>query len=213
MTGTKKPIAVALIEDDKGIRETLALLLENTPGFRCLGAFATGEEALAQLPELSAEVVLVDINLPGLSGIEVVAALKPRYPAMQFLVLTVYEDSAKIFQALAAGASGYLLKRVPSQQLLDAIREVRAGGAPMSSSIARQVVQSFHRMGKAKQEQENLSPRESEILQLLVDGFLYMEIADKLGIGRETVRTHISRIYEKLHVRTRTEAVVKHLRQ
>jgi DNA-binding NarL/FixJ family response regulator len=132
---------------------------------------------------------------------------------MHFLVLTVYEDSDKIFQALAAGASGYLLKRVQPTKLLEAIREVREGGSPMSSSIARQVVQSFHRMGEAKKESENLSSRELEILQLLTDGYLYKEIADKLNIGRETVRTYVRRIYEKLHVRTRTEAVVKHLRQ
>lgn len=205
-------ITVAVVEDDQGIRETLVRLLDGAPGFRCLGAFSTGEEALQRLPKLHPAVVLVDINLPKMSGIDLVAALKAGETAMQFLVLTVYEDSAKIFQALAAGASGYLLKRVPPAKLLEAIREVREGGSPMSSSIARQVVQSFHRMGAAKRESDNLSPREQEILQLLVDGFLYKEIAEKLNIGRETVRTYIRRIYEKLHVRTRTEAVVKHLR-
>jgi len=205
-------ITVAVVEDDQGIRETLVRLLDGTPGFRCLGAFSTGEEALQRLPKLNPAVVLVDINLPKMSGIDLVAALKAGETTMQFLVLTVYEDSAKIFQALAAGASGYLLKRVPPAKLLEAIREVREGGSPMSSSIARQVVQSFHRMGAAKRESDNLSPREQEILQLLVDGFLYKEIAEKLNIGRETVRTYIRRIYEKLHVRTRTEAVVKHLR-
>lgn len=210
---SKQNIAVAIIEDDQGIRETLLRLLEGTSGFHCVGVFSTGEEALRRLPKLNPDVVLVDINLPKLSGIGVVAALKPSVPAMQFLVLTVYEDSAKIFQALAAGASGYLLKRVPPDQLIEAIREVHAGGSPMTSSIARQVVQSFHRMGQAQQESENLSPREQEILDLLVDGYLYKEIADKLSIGRETVRTHIRRIYDKLHVRTRTEAVVKHLRR
>lgn len=205
-------ITVAIVEDDQGIRETLVRLLDGTPGFRCVGAFATGEEALQRLPKLSPAVVLVDINLPKMSGIDLVAALKAAETKIQFLVLTVYEDSAKIFQALAAGASGYLLKRVPPAKLLEAIREVREGGSPMSGSIARQVVQSFHRMGAAKKESDNLSPREQEILQLLVDGFLYKEIAEKLNIGRETVRTYIRRIYEKLHVRTRTEAVVKHLR-
>jgi len=205
-------ISVAIVEDDQGIRDTLVRLLDGAPGFRCLGAFATGEEALQRLPKLNPAVVLVDINLPKMSGIDLVAALKAGETTMQFLVLTVYEDSAKIFQALAAGASGYLLKRVPPAKLLEAIREVREGGSPMSSSIARQVVQSFHRMGAAKRESDNLSPREQEILQLLVDGFLYKEIAEKLNIGRETVRTYIRRIYEKLHVRTRTEAVVKHLR-
>ena len=206
-------ITVAIVEDDQGIRETLVRLLAEARGFRCLGAFSTGEEALQRLPKMAPEVVLVDINLPKMSGIDLVAALKASDTAMHFLVLTVYEDSAKIFQALAAGASGYLLKRVPPAKLLEAIKEVRGGGSPMSSSIARQVVQSFHRMGEAKKESENLSPREQEILQLLTDGFLYKEIAEKLNIGRETVRTYIRRIYEKLHVRTRTEAVVKHLRQ
>lgn len=206
-------ITVAVVEDDQGIRETLIRLLDGAPGFRCLGAFATGEEALQRLPRMAPAVVLVDINLPKMSGIDLVAALKASDTAMHFLVLTVYEDSAKIFQALAAGASGYLLKRVPPAKLLEAVREVYEGGSPMSSSIARQVVQSFHRMGSAKRESDNLSPREQEILQLLTDGFLYKEIAEKLSIGRETVRTYIRRIYEKLHVRTRTEAVVKHLRQ
>jgi DNA-binding NarL/FixJ family response regulator len=206
-------ITVAIVEDDQGIRETLGRLLEGTPGFRCVGSFATAEEALQRLPLQKPAVVLVDINLPKMSGIELVAALKAEETKMHFLVLTVYEDSAKIFQALAAGASGYLLKRVPPAKLLEAIKEVREGGSPMSSSIARQVVQSFYRMGQGKQESENLSPRELEILQLLTDGYLYKEIAEKLSIGRETVRTYIGRIYEKLHVRTRTEAVVKHLRQ
>ena len=206
-------ITVAIVEDDQGIRETLVRLLAEAKGFRCLGAFATGEEALQRLPKITPSVVLVDINLPKMSGIDLVAALKASDTAMHFLVLTVYEDSAKIFQALAAGASGYLLKRVPPAKLLEAVREVHEGGSPMSSSIARQVVQSFHRMGSAKRESDNLSPREQEILQLLTDGFLYKEIAEKLNIGRETVRTYIRRIYEKLHVRTRTEAVVKHLRQ
>jgi len=206
-------ITVAIVEDDQGIRETLIRLLDGAPGFRCLGTFATGEEALLWLPKMAPAVVLVDINLPKMSGIDLVAALKASDTAMHFLVLTVYEDSAKIFQALAAGASGYLLKRVPPAKLLEAVREVHEGGSPMSSSIARQVVQSFHRMGSAKRESDNLSPREQEILQLLTDGFLYKEIAEKLSIGRETVRTYIRRIYEKLHVRTRTEAVVKHLRQ
>ncbi len=206
-------ITVAVVEDDQGIRETLERLLDGAPGFSFLGALASGEEALQRLPELNPAVVLVDINLPGMSGIDLVATLKADKTTMQFLVLTVYEDSVKIFQALAAGASGYLLKRVPPAKLLEAIREVHEGGSPMSGSIARQVVQSFHHMGVARKDSDNLSPREQEILQLLTDGFLYKEIAEKLNIGRETVRTHIRRIYEKLHVRTRTEAVVKHLRQ
>ena len=212
MTTAMNPITVALVEDDAGIRENLARLIDGAPGFRCVGVFATGEEALSRLRGLCPGVVLVDINLPQMSGIELVASLKASEPSLQFLMLTVYENSDKIFQALTAGASGYLLKRVPPGRLLEAIREVHEGGSPMSASIARQVVQSFHRLGRAKAESGNLSPREQEVLQMLAESFLYKEIADKLGLGKETVRTHVRHIYEKLHVRTRTEAVVKYLR-
>ena len=212
MPATLDTLTVAIVEDDAGIRDNLARLIDGAQGFRCLGVFATGEEALTRLPKLRPAVVLVDINLPRMSGIELVGALKAEHPALQFLMLTVYEDSTKIFQALTAGASGYLLKRVAPERLLEAIREVHQGGSPMSGSIARQVVQSFYRMGQAQEESANLSPREQEILQLLADSFLYKEIAERLGIGKETVRTHVRHIYDKLHVRTRTEAVVKYLR-
>lgn len=212
MPATLDTLTVAIVEDDASIRDNLARLIDGAQGFRCLGVFAIGEEALARLPKLRPAVVLVDINLPRMSGIELVGALKAEHPALQFLMLTVYEDSTKIFQALTAGASGYLLKRVAPERLLEAIREVHQGGSPMSGSIARQVVQSFYRMGQAKVDADNLSPREQEILQLLADSFLYKEIAERLGIGKETVRTHVRHIYDKLHVRTRTEAVVKYLR-
>ena len=209
----KEEITVAIVEDDKGIQETLAKLLNDSPGFRSLGAFETGEEAVEALPTLHADVTLVDINLPSMLGIELIALLKEKYPNMQFLVLTVYEESEKIFRALEAGASGYLLKRTSSAELLAAIADIKAGGSPMSSSIARKVVQSFHKQGPATGTgPRELSPRETEILQCLADGYLYKEIADRMGISIETVRTHIRRIYEKLHVRSRTEAVVKWLR-
>jgi len=203
---------VCIVDDDKGFRENLARFVDGAPGFRCIGTFATAEEALRQIPKQRPDVVLMDINLPRMSGIECSARLKQIDPAVQILMLTVYEDSDKIFQALTAGASGYLVKRVAPEKLLDAIREVHAGGSPMSSHIARKVVQFFHHQGPSKKESENLSPREKEILDLIVAGYLYKEIADRLGIGLETVRTHVQHIFQKLHVRTRTEAVVKYLR-
>lgn len=205
-------INVVIVEDDAGIRETLLQMLEGEPGFQCLETFADGENAMKAIPQLEPDVVLVDINLPGMSGIELIALLKEQ-TASQFLVLTVYDNSENIFQALAAGASGYLLKRGIPARLLSAIREVNEGGSPMSASIARQVVQSFHRSPESVAETQKLSPREAEILKLLADGLLYKEIADQLFISYETVRTHVRRIYEKLHVRTRTEAVVKYLRR
>jgi len=210
---TDEVIKVALVEDALGIRETLAELLEVSEGFSFCGSFADGESALEQIPKLNADIVLVDINLPGISGIDVIMTLHAECPGLQFLVLTVYEDSDRIFRALAAGAGGYLLKREAPSKLLESITDIKHGGAPMSASIARQVVQSFHKMGTVKEPSENLSSREEEILKMLVEGDLYKEIADKLGIHLETVKTYIKRIYAKLHVRSRTEAVVKRLRR
>lgn len=205
-------IRVALVEDNGGLRNSLERIFASTDGMVLVGEFGDGESAVAGLSGVSPDVVLVDINLPGISGIDVIRECKAAMPGVQFLVLTVYDDPARIFQALAAGANGYLLKRVAPTELLDAIRELHAGGSPMSGSVARKVVQSFHRMGESKKETENLSPRETEILQLLAEGYLYKEIAEKCSIGIETVRTYIRRIYDKLHVRTRTEAVIKHLK-
>ena len=205
-------IRVALVEDNGGLRNSLEKLFSSVDGMSLEGVFCDGESAVAGLPSLAPDVVLVDINLPGMSGIDVIRESKAAMPEIQFLVLTVYDDPSRIFQALAAGANGYLLKRVAPKELLDAIRELHHGGSPMSGSVARKVVQSFHRMGESKKKTENLSPRETEILQLLAEGYLYKEIAEKCGIGIETVRTYIRRIYEKLHVRTRTEAVIKHLK-
>jgi DNA-binding NarL/FixJ family response regulator len=203
---------VALVEDDAGIRDNLVALLNGSPGFRCVGACPTGEEALLEIPHWQPDVVLMDINLPRMSGIECVARLKARMPDILVLMLTVYEDGDSIFRALKAGASGYLVKRLASDKLLEAIEEVSAGGAPMSCQIARKVVQFFHRAGPSQEVSENLSPRELEILDLLVAGYFFKEIADRLSISGETVRTHVNHIYRKLHVRSRTESVVKYLR-
>jgi DNA-binding NarL/FixJ family response regulator len=206
------PITVSIVEDNEQLRATLARVIGRADGFRCVSHYGTAEAALQGLPKDAPEVVLMDINLPGINGVECVRRLKPRLPAIQVLMLTVYEDTDTIFNALAAGASGYLLKRTKSAELLEAIREVHRGGSPMTTHIARKVIQSFQKTGPSPQPTENLSEREQEVLDCLSHGFLYKEIADKLGIGYETVHTYIRRIYEKLQVRTRTEAVAKFLR-
>lgn len=211
-------IRVALVEDDSRIRASLISLFELADGCRCVNAFASAEEALAGAVADIADVVLMDINLPGRSGIECVAELKRRNPALLVIMLTVYEDADKIFAALRAGASGYLLKRTPPAELLEAIRDVLNGGSPMSSLIARKVVASFQDAGAARPAGQApaaalppLTPREKDILDALAKGLLYKEIAERLGIGATTVRTHLRNIYEKLQVQTRTEAVVKYL--
>jgi len=205
-------ITVSIVEDNEQVRNTLARLLNRAEGFRCLGQHANAEAALEALPQEHPDVVLMDINLPGMNGVECVRRLKQVDPAIQVVMLTVYEDTENIFNALAAGATGYLLKRTSREELLAAIRDVKQGGSPMTTHIARKVVQSFQRSGPSSQSTENLSPREQEVLDFLAKGFLYKEIADKLGISYETVHTYIRRIYEKLQVRTRTEAVAKFLR-
>jgi DNA-binding NarL/FixJ family response regulator len=205
------PIQVAIVEDDRRIRESLAVLLDGAAGLRFAGAFATAEDALRELPRLKPHVVLLDINLPGLSGIEAVARLGELVPDTAVLMLTVYEDADQIFRALQNGARGYLVKRTAPARLLEAIAEVHAGGAPMSPQIARKVVQHFHQRGPATAALESLTPREREVLEQLAQGRLYKEIADQLGIGTETVRSYLGSIYAKLHVHNRTEAVVKYL--
>jgi DNA-binding NarL/FixJ family response regulator len=207
------PISVSIVEDNEQLRGTLARVIGRAEGFRCVSHYGDAETALEGLPKDRAEVVLMDINLPGMNGVECVRVLKQRLPEMQIVMLTVYEDTENIFNALAAGAAGYLLKRTKSAELLEAIREVNRGGSPMTTHIARKVTQSFHRAGPSAQPTENLSEREQQVLDCLSQGFLYKEIADKLGISYETVHTYIRRIYEKLQVRTRTEAVAKFLRR
>jgi DNA-binding NarL/FixJ family response regulator len=206
-------ITVSIVEDNDQLRGTLARVLSRAEGFQCLGQYASAEAALEALPQEPPNVVLMDINLPGMNGVECVRRLKEIVPGTQVVMLTVYEDTENIFNALAAGASGYMLKRTKSAELLEAIRDVYQGGSPMTTHIARKVVQSFQRAGASPQPTENLSQREQEVLDCLSQGFLYKEIAEKLGISYETVHTYIRRIYEKLQVRTRTEAVAKFLRR
>jgi DNA-binding NarL/FixJ family response regulator len=204
-------IAVAIVEDDVPAREILAGWIRNSDGFRCVGEFDDAESALAKLPQEKPSVVLFDINLPGMNGIECVRKLKPRLPDTQFVMVTVYEDANHIFNALSAGASGYLLKQTRRNELIDALKDVHAGGSPMSSQIARKVVQNFYRNEtQTNGETVELSPREREVLELLARGYLYKEIAEMLQIGVQTVNTYIRRIYEKLHVRSRAQAVAKY---
>jgi DNA-binding NarL/FixJ family response regulator len=202
-------IAVSIIEDDAPARGILTDWVHHSEDFRCIGVHDSGESALAIVPTEKPSVVLMDINLPGMSGIECVRRLKPQMPLTQFVMLTVYEDLDHIFKALTSGASGYLLKRVPRAELLAALKDVHAGGSPMSSNIARKVVQSFQRFSSPASEDEDLSPREREVLELLSCGYLYKEISEGLHISVPTVNTHIRRIYEKLHVRSRSQAVAK----
>ena len=205
-------ITVSIVEDNDQLRGTLTRVIGRAEGFRCVSHYANAEAALESLPNDRPNVVLMDINLPGMNGVECVRQLKQRLPETQVVMLTVYEDTENIFNALAAGASGYLLKRTTSAELLAALRDVQRGGSPMTTHIARKVVQSFQKAGASPQPAENLSAREQEVLDCLSQGFLYKEIADKLGISYETVHTYVRRIYEKLQVRTRTEAVAKFLR-
>jgi DNA-binding NarL/FixJ family response regulator len=205
----KMSITVSIVEDDAPAREILADWLKHADGFKCVGQHGSVEQALENLPLEKPSVVLMDINLPGLSGIEGVRRLKPLLPGTQFLMLTVYEDVDHVFDALAAGATGYLLKQTPRGELLASIKEVHAGGSPMTSNIARRVVQAFHREDPTAPESATLSQREREVLELLARGYLYKEIMDALQVSRGTVNTYIRRIYEKLHVRSRSQAVAK----
>lgn len=206
-------ISVSIVEDDPGVRSSLARLIDGSPGFRCISEHATAESALAEIPKQNPAVVLMDINLPGISGVECVRRLKPVLSSTQIIMLTVYQNTEHIFNALAAGATGYLLKQTPPADLLAAIRDVHGGGSPMNSHIARKIVQSFHQPAPSAHETENLSPREAEVLDLLAKGYLYKEIADLTGLTYATVHTHIRHIYEKLEVRSRAQAVAKHLGQ
>jgi DNA-binding NarL/FixJ family response regulator len=206
-------ISVSIVEDDAGVRSSLAKLIDGSPGYRCLSQHPTAESALQELPRNSPNVILMDINLPGLSGVDCVRRLKPILQTTQIIMLTVYQNTEHIFNALAAGATGYMLKQTPPAELLTAIRDVHAGGSPMSSHIARKIVQSFQQPLRVAGDTDNLSPRESEVLDLLAKGYLYKEIADKMGLSYATIHTHIRHIYEKLHVRSRTEAVARHLGQ
>ncbi|MGI8966971.1 MAG: response regulator transcription factor [Limisphaerales bacterium] len=204
------PIKVAIVEDDAKVRESLAILINGAESFCCIGAFPSGEVALRQIPQDWPDVVLMDINLVQMSGIECVAILKARRPQLHVIMLTAHEDNELIFNSLKAGASGFLIKRTPHAEILEAIGDVQRGGSPMTGSIARQVVQYFHQKQPANEEL-NLSARELEVLTLLSRGYQYKEIAGILFISIPTVRNHLQNIYQKLHVRSRTEAVVKFL--
>ena len=205
-------IAISIVDDDRRLRESIATFIDGSPGFRCVSAYGNGALALENLPGDKPDVVLMDINMAGMDGIECVGKLKARMPDVQIVMLTVYEDTDKIFKALSAGANGYLLKRVAPARLLEALRDVHAGGSAMSSSIARKVVASFQRPQPAAAPETHLSPREQTVLDCLAKGLTYKAIADHLGISIETIRTHLKRVYQKLHVRSRTEAVAKYLR-
>jgi DNA-binding NarL/FixJ family response regulator len=204
-------IKVSIIEDDDWIRENLANRIRQTEGFVCAGTYPTGEEAVAQLPGLTPDVILMDINLPKMNGIECVRQLKSLIPCAQILMLTVYEDSDKIFNSLLAGASGYLLKRTPQGEILEAIAQVHRGNSPMTGHIARKVVQYFNQRGGGGTEVGKLSSREREVLEHLAHGMPYKEIATLLSVSIDTIRVHIKGIYGKLHVHSRGEAVAKYL--
>lgn len=198
-----------VVEDDPSVRNILKAWIEGAAGFTCDGVFPDVESALAPIARAKPDIVLVDINLPGLSGIECVRQLKPQTPETQFVMQTVYEDSNHIFDALSAGATGYLVKTTSREALVTALREVHAGGSPMSGNIARKVVQQLHQPKPPIPATEQLSKRENEVLALLAQGYLYKEIADALGIRLDTVNTYIRRIYEKLHVHSRAQAVAR----
>jgi DNA-binding NarL/FixJ family response regulator len=204
-------VAVAIVEDDAQARKILAQWISRAAGFRLAGEWGDAESALDLLPEKKPNVVLMDINLPGISGVEAVKKLKLVLPGTQFVMLTVYEDADHIYNALAAGATGYLLKQTPREELLGALEDVHRGGSPMTSNIARKVVQSFRSApASAAPVGEELSPREQEVLELLARGYLYKEIAERLNISVPTVNTYVRRMYEKLHVRSRAQAVAKY---
>jgi len=205
---------VAIVEDKPGLRQYLTELVGGTPGYRCVCACGSSEEALLKIPAARPDVVLMDIHLPGESGIACTAQLRQKLPNVQVIMLTVYKDIKVITQALKAGACGYVLKRADEKEILDAIAEVRAGGAPMTSEIARMVVRTFMETPKPLDPNgtEQLSVRESELLALVAEGFTNKEIAARLGISNDTVRSHLVHIFEKLHVRCRTEAAAKYFR-
>jgi DNA-binding NarL/FixJ family response regulator len=204
-----KTLNVAVVEDDDRFRKSLARWIASMPGLHCSGSYSTAEDALKMIPKSDAEIVIMDINLPAMSGIECVARLRTERPALQVVMLTVHEDSDLIFKALQAGAHGYLLKRSSPDSILEAINEVSRGGAPMSSNIARKVVQSFENKSLSLEDQASLTRREEEILHGVIRGLINKEIADELNISVETIRVHLKNIYEKLHVRSRTEAALK----
>jgi DNA-binding NarL/FixJ family response regulator len=206
-------VRVAIVEDNEEIRASLERVIGRAAGLECVGSWPSGELAVQKLPPLRPDVVVMDIGLPDISGIECTARLKARLPETQVLIFTVYGDHEKVFQALEAGASGYLLKRSTPAEIRQAILDVQHGGAPMTGEIARKVVQSFRKSGAPEASSDQaLTPREESVLDLLAQGYITKEIADKLAISFDTVRFHLKHIYAKLHVRSRAEAILKRLR-
>lgn len=207
------PVNIVIVEDQPRVSESLTELINRSPGLRVICTYPDGETAVAKIPQLKPDVVLMDIGLPGMSGIECVRQLKAAMPALTVIMLTVYDEGEYLFNSLKAGASGYLLKRTTGDKLVEAINEARLGGVPLTRQMANQVAHYFQQMGTANNEMDTLSKRERETLALLADGFRYKEIADRLGIGNETVREYVRNTYRKLHVTSRTEAVVKFLKK
>ena len=206
-------ITVSIVDDEKELCQSMATFINGSTGFRCVSVYHSGESALKHLPQDRPDVVLMDIHLTGMSGIECVGRLKTMVPELQIMMLTVYEDTDQIFKALSAGANGYMLKRLTPGKLLEAIRDVHGGGSPMSSSIARKVVASLQKAGEADGEKTHLSSREQMVLDCFAKGLTYKQTADLLNISIDTIRTYVRRIYEKLHVQSRTEAVAKYMRR
>jgi DNA-binding NarL/FixJ family response regulator len=209
LTMSEEKIRVSIVEDTDDIRDALRVLINGSAGFECVHVYADAEEAMVKMPDSNIDVVLMDINLPGLDGIGCMNTLIPAMPGTQFMMCTVYDDDDHVFNALQSGASGYILKRTSPAQILEAIRDLHEGGSPMSSEIARRVVGSMQKKGKPSQAAGSLTDRELEILDFLAKGYLYKEIATELFISKETVKKHIHNIYDKLHVQTRTEALNK----
>lgn len=206
-------IKIMIVEDDEAVREGLRMLINGSDGYNCVAACASAEEALKTIAQQLPHVVLMDINLPGMNGIECVVCIKSAHPDIQVMMLTVFDNTDEIYKSLAAGATGYLLKKTPPAKLLEAISELVNGGSPMSGEIARKVVQTFMKPALNHFPEANLTSREVEILSYLAKGYLYKEIAAALFINIETVRTHIHKIYQKLQVRTRTEVLLKCMKQ
>lgn len=215
MTASMKtpPVRIVIVEDQPGVSDSLTGLINHAPGLQVIGTYRDGETAAVEIPRLKPDVVLMDIGLPGMSGIECVRQLKAVLPALTIIMLTVYDQGEFLFNSLRAGASGYLLKRTTGEKLVEAIAEARLGGMPLTRQMATQVAAYFQQMGAATSEVDALSKRERETLALLAEGFRYKEIADRLGIGIETVREYVRNTYRKLHVTSRTEAVVKYLKK
>ncbi|HEX7315965.1 MAG TPA: response regulator transcription factor [Pyrinomonadaceae bacterium] len=205
-------IRTAIVEDRRDIREGLAVLVNGTPGYACTGSYGSMEEALSKIARELPEVVLCDIGLPGMDGIEGIRVLKERHPALQLLMLTVYDDDERIFDALCAGATGYLLKRTPPARLLEALREAVTGGAPMSPEVAARVIKLFREIRPPERPDCDLTPHETRLLKLIVEGHNYTTAADALGVSYNTVKFHMRHVYEKLQVHSKSEAVARALR-